>query len=49
MKIFGVEIDTEKMSLEELQQLRKETHDLLLAIELQLTLYGIANKKNSSK
>ena len=45
---FGIEVDTENMSLEELQEARNKTREMLSNLEHQILLRKMANHKYSS-
>ena len=45
---FGIEVDTANMSLEELQEARNKTREMLSNLEHQILLRKMANHKYSS-
>lgn len=45
---FGVEIDTENMTLEELETAREKTHEMLRNISWQIEMRKISKHKHSS-
>ena len=45
---FGIEIDTANMTMEELEEARKKTRDMLAHLEHQILLRKLTNHKHSS-
>lgn len=45
---FGIEVDTANMTLEELQEARKKTREMLSNLEHQILLRKMSERKHSS-
>ena len=46
---FGIKIDTSSMTLEELQEARKKTREMLVQLDHQILLRKMAERKHFSK
>lgn len=46
---FGIEVDTANMTLEELEEARKKTRDMLVHLDYQICTRKIAKRKYSSE
>ncbi len=47
-KFFGIEVDTANMTLEELEEARKKTRDMLVHLDHQILMRKMAKRKYSS-
>lgn len=46
---FGIEVDTANMTLEELEEARKKTRDMLVHLDHQILMRKMYERKHSSK